>query len=73
MNTGFYGVFKQKYDILKKDLEKELKLAKSDRRKDWMKHHINQMKGLKDTLKQMEEHMGSTTCPNCGHKIQKHG
>lgn len=70
MNTGFYGVFKQKYDILKRDLEKELKLAKSDRRKDWMKRHIKQMKGLKDTLKEMEDHMGHTKCPKCGHKLQ---
>ena len=71
MNTGFYSVFKQKYDILKKDLERELAQAKSERRKEWMKKHIYQMKSLKDTLRKMEEHMGSTTCPNCGHKIQK--
>ena len=70
MNVGFYGVFKQKYDLLKRDLTKELERAKSDRRKEWLKHHIKEMKSLKNLLKEMEEHMGHTKCPNCGHQLQ---
>lgn len=70
MLTSFYGVFKEKYERLKKDLEKELKRAKSDRRKDWMKSHIKEIKDLKQTLKEMDESMGLHTCPKCGYKLK---
>ena len=70
MLTSFYGVFKEKYERLKKDLEKELKRAKSDRRRDWMKAHIKEIKDLKQTLKEMDESMGLHSCPNCGYKLK---
>ena len=72
MNTGFYEVFKGKLNMHKEKLKEELALAKSDRRKDVMKKLVKDAKGLRDLLKQMEEHMGKVTeCPNCGHKLSQ--
>lgn len=70
MITSFYSVFKENYGKLQKDLENELSRSKSDRRKDWMKSHIKRMKGLKHTLKEMDDALGLSKCPNCGHKLK---
>ena len=70
MNTGFYEVFKGKLDKMKKELKKELELAKSDRRKEVLKKLIKEAKSTRDLLKQMEKHMGKQThCPHCGEKL----
>ena len=67
LNTGFYSVFKKKLDTQLTDIKKELERAKSDRRKDWLKAMIHQTKGLRKTVKQLEEQMGTkTNCPHCG-------
>lgn len=70
MITSFYGVFKDRYNNLKNSLESELKRSKSERRKDWMKSHIKQMKSLKHTLKEMDDALGLSKCPNCGHNLK---
>ena len=70
MNTAFYEVFKGKLDRQKKELKKELELAKSDRRKDWIKNQIKEAKSMRDLLKEMEKKMGKQThCPHCGEKL----
>lgn len=67
MNTGFYGVFKGKLDKHKKEIEKELERAKSDRRKIWLKNQLKETKKLRDLIKEMEKEMGTMThCPHCG-------
>ena len=41
--------------------------AKTDRRKEWLRHQIKETKSLQKTVKEMEKHMGvKTCCPNCG-------
>ena len=67
MNTGFYSIFKAKLDRQKKDIKEELELAKSDRRKDWLKKQLKETKSLQKTVKEMEEKMDiKTVCPHCG-------
>jgi hypothetical protein len=69
-HTAFYGVFKERFDKQKEKLKQELKLAKSDRRKDFIKSEIKEIKSLRDLLKEMDEQMGNKShCPNCGHKL----
>lgn len=70
MNTGFYEIFKEKLERQKKDLRKELEVAKSDRRKGWIKQQIKQAKSMRDLLKDMEKEMGKLThCPHCGEEL----
>jgi hypothetical protein len=72
MNTAFYGVFKEKLNKQKSNLKKELELAKSDRRKDFIKKQIKDAKSMRDLLKKMEIQMGKNThthCPHCGEKL----
>ena len=70
MNTGFYEIFKEKLERQKKDLRKELEVAKSDRRKGWIKQQIKQAKSMRDLLKEMEKKMGKLThCPHCGEEL----
>lgn len=70
MNTGFYGVFDEKLKKMKKELKEELELAKTDRRKDWIKKQIKEAKSLRDLLKKMEKHMGKQThCPHCNGEL----
>ena len=67
MNTGFYEIFKHKLKKQKEELKKELEKAKSDRRKDWLRHQLKETKSLQKTVKEMEKHMGvQSCCPNCG-------
>lgn len=71
MNTGFYGVFKQKLDKMKSQLRDEFNRAKSDRRKDWIKEQINECKRLQKTVDALEEQLNVTkaSCPHCGEKL----
>jgi hypothetical protein len=70
MNTGFYLVFKDKLDKMKNDLKKELERAKTDRRKDVIKLHIKDIKGLRKTVKEMETALDiKSECPHCGEKL----
>jgi hypothetical protein len=55
INTGFYVVFKDKLDKMKSELKKELERAKTDRRKHIIKQHIKDIKGLRKTVKEMED------------------
>lgn len=70
IQTGFYSIFKTKLDRLKEDLKHELSKAKSDRRKERIKAMIKEIKGLSQTVKEMEEVMDlKTVCPHCGEKL----
>lgn len=52
---------------MKQELKSELEKAKTDRRKEWIRHQIKATKELQKTVKEMEKHMGVLTCcPNCG-------
>lgn len=69
-NTGFYQIFQQKLERQKNAIKQELELAKSDRRKDWLKNQIQQTKSLQKHLKEMEKQMDiKTHCPYCGEKL----
>jgi hypothetical protein len=63
--TAFLSVFESKLDRLKQDLKEELKRAKSDRRKDWIKTQIKEIKGLRDTVSKMKK-ADQKQCPHCG-------
>lgn len=68
--TSYQGVFAEKLQKQKEDLKKELKKAKSERRKEWLRNQLKQTKKLRDTLKQIDEQNGqSQTCPHCGKDI----
>lgn len=70
LNTAFYSVFKGKLEKQKERLKEELKRAKSDRRKDFIRSEIKEMKSMRNLLKEMDKQMGSvTTCPHCGKDI----
>ena len=70
VNTGFHGIFAAKLKKQKDELRKELELAKSDRRKDWLKMRIKEIKSLQKNVKEMEAHMDiKTECPHCGGKL----
>ena len=70
LNTAFYGVFKEKLTRQKEKLKEELKRAKTDRRKDFIKSEIKEMKSMRDLLKEMDKQMGQvSTCPHCGKDI----
>ena len=70
LNTAFYSVFKGKLENQKERLKEELKRAKSDRRKDFIRSEIKEMKSMRNLLKEMDKQMGSvTTCPHCGKDI----
>jgi hypothetical protein len=71
MNTGFYGVFKQKLDKMKSQLRDEFKRSKSERRKDWIREQIKECKRLQKTVNALEGQMDlpKTTCPHCGESL----
>lgn len=70
INTGFYDIFKSKLERHKKDIKEELTKAKSDRRKDWLRHQLKQTKSLQKTVREMEAVMDiKTHCPHCGERI----
>lgn len=52
--TAFIGLFEEKLKRLKHDLKDELKLAKSDRRKEVMKRLVTEAKGLQKTIKSVK-------------------
>ena len=52
--TAFIGLFEEKLKRLKNDLKEELKLAKSDRRKEVMKRLVTEAKGLQKTIKSVK-------------------
>ena len=70
MNTGFHGIFKDKLNKMKAELKTELDRAKTDRRKDFIKRQIKEIKGLRKTVKELEKNMDiKTECPHCGGKL----
>jgi len=70
MNTGFYSIFNDKLKKMRDELRKELELAKSDRRKEFIKKQIKEIKRLRETVREMEKHMDiKTECPHCGGKL----
>ena len=70
MNTGLYQIFKGKVDKMRGELKAELERAKSDRRKEFIKRQISEIKSLSKTVKEMEKNMDiKTECPHCGGKL----
>ena len=70
LNTAFYSVFKGKLEKQKERLKEELKRAKSDRRRDFIKSEIKEMKSMRNLPREMDKQMGAaTTCPHCGKDI----
>ena len=70
VNTGFHSIFSTKLKRQKEEVKKELELAKSDRRKAWLKQQIKEIKSLQKTVREMEAHMDiKTECPHCGGKL----
>lgn len=70
VNTGFHSIFAAKLKRQKEEVKKELELAKSDRRKAWLKRQIKEIKSLQKNVHEMEKHMDiKTECPHCGGKL----
>ena len=63
--TAFLGVFEQKLEMQKHTLQKELSLAKSERRVSWMRAQIKNCKRLRELIKEMKKE-ASVRCPHCG-------
>ena len=66
MITSFIPVFEDNMRRLKKEIEKELKRAKSDRRKQWLRDTLRDVRYTRDLIKQAKP---SISCPHCGGKI----
>lgn len=66
--TAFLGVFEGKLNRMKDELKTELERAKSDRRKEWIKYQIKEIKGLRKTVRDMKQADGKV-CPHCGGDI----
>lgn len=62
--TAFVGVFEQRLNQLKRDLQKELAKAKSDRRKGRLKSLIKEAKELRDLVRELKP-----KCPHCGKEL----
>ena len=70
MITSYRGVFAEKLAKQKESIKKELKRAKSDRRKDWLKGQLKETKKLRNILKDMEKESTSfSSCPHCGKSL----
>ena len=70
--TAFIGLFEEKLKRLKHDLKDELKLAKSDRRKEVMKRLVTEAKGLQKTIKSVkpdESKKDRNACWVCGGEL----
>lgn len=68
MITSFVPVFESKYLKMRQDLKEELKRAKSDRRKSWIKNMIVEMKSLRNTLRECKK-TDAKCCPHCGENL----
>ena len=62
--SAFAGVFEQRLNVLKRDLQKELGKAKSDRQKERLKKLIKEAKELRNTIREIKP-----KCPHCGGEI----
>ena len=72
--TAFIGLFEEKRKRLKHDVKDELKLAKSDRRKEVMKRLVTEAKGLQKTIKSVKPDEPKSTsyrdvCWVCGGQL----
>lgn len=67
--TAFIPVFEEKLARLKRDLKKELSLAKSDRRKSVMKSLVREAKGIQKLVKECTPEDNCVCCPNCGYEL----
>lgn len=62
--TAFAGVFEQRLNTLKRDLNKELSKAKSDRQRSRLKSIVKEAKSLRDLVKKLKP-----KCPHCGKSL----
>lgn len=70
MITAYYGIFEEKLHKQKKDIERELERAKSDRRKQWLKDKLKDTKRLRNLIREMEQNTAKQiTCPKCGEQF----
>lgn len=67
--TAFIPVFEEKLARLKRDLKKELSLAKSDRRKSVMKSLVREAKAIQKLVKECTPEDNCVCCPNCGYEL----
>ncbi len=66
MITSFIPVFEDNMNKLKREIEEELKRAKTDRRRDWLKKALRE---VRDTRKLIKEARPDVVCPHCGGKL----
>jgi hypothetical protein len=66
--TAFLSVFEEKLNRQKGALQKELEVAKSDRRTEWMKSQIKNCKNLRNLIREMKNEL-DVKCPHCGETL----
>ena len=64
--TTFVAIFEEKLQRMKLSLKEELKKAKTERRKDWIKAQLKEAKELRNYLKEISD---EKKCPHCGGKL----
>lgn len=69
VQTGFVGVFEEKFKKLLKKIEKEYEKPKQDRNKAFLKNTAKEARQLRKLLRECKEQMGEACCPNCGHHL----
>ena len=63
--TGFLGVFEENLGKLKKELQKELALPRTERKKEYILKQLKYAKKLRDSLKEVKQAVAKK-CPHCG-------
>lgn len=69
MQTGFLGIFEEKFKRYLKDIEKEYQKPKAERNKRNMKLWSQEAKSLRKLFRECKKEMGSKCCPHCGGEI----
>ena len=69
MQTGFLGIFEEKFKRYLKDIEKEYQKPKAERNKSNMKLWSKEAKSLRKLFRECKKEMGNKCCPHCGGEI----
>lgn len=68
--TAYFGVLEEQLEKRKKRVNKELKKAKKDRDREFLKKELKDIKKTKQILKDGVKE-SKKLCPSCGHECEK--